>query len=421
MLVSNQESALYQHPRWFVCCAAIGFAFFYACAFSVANIFPHGDQQHGWPFVYMVRAWLVPGGLTILYGPWPLDNPPIVKFWPAMLFLNVLCGGLLATVATVVPVYWLRLRQKPVHFSLRSLFVLTTGVACILGLLKWFFPQANCVWYAAAIVSEASWLAVVFFPACLMVIAAHGLVVRPVAVQRRSRWLGLHWLAWLAVCFAGGPLLHYSIFTSSYGVLGWPLRYDNTNHFSWSAFNLPALVGDLAVCLAVTAATGFVVERWVFRVELHAPLRKRALSAAALAVLFRIWLLYMDQSRQPEWYDYYSWFFGPMAAIYATEVLTARHWNKIPKTSLLAGIAVGAPLWIILAPLLADDRFVAGLSLQAGACAVTMVDAGRRTLMHRDQGSLRFIRPDCGEHVAVLPMWAVGLIGIAGGLALAYT
>lgn len=433
MPASTQEPIAYQHPRWFVRCAAIGFAFLYACGLVAANVFPHGDQEHGWPFVYMVRQLRVPGPLpNIIYGPWPLDDPPIVQFRPTLLVLNCLCGMLLAVLATIMPAYWLRVRQRPVQFSLRTLFVLTTVVACLLAVLKGWYPDQLNSWNALALAIVSLFLLVYVVPACMVLTAAHWLVVRSARSGRPYRWFGLHWLTWLAVCAVGGPLLHYMALAPT-GLMflpgstleneyGWPFNYSGEcNGFPLRCFTPAALVADLVVCLAITAATGFVVERWARRVERRVPMRKVAFVAAALAVIVTIWIVRTDQSTRPNWYDYYSCVFGLAATILAIEVLTVRHWKAVPKLSLLAGTLAGAPVWFTLSPLLLQPRLASGLSLVTAAFAVTVVDAGYRDLMHRDRGAIRFVHPACGEHVAVLPMWSVGVIGIGVGLVLLYT
>jgi hypothetical protein len=218
--------------------------------------------------------------------------------------------------------------------------------------------------------------------------------------------------------------LHFSIFAGHYVMFGWPLEYFAANRYYSLAsrnFNPHALAGDLAVWLAITAATGFVVERWVSRVEQSAPMRKRAICAAALAVFVTLWILDMSQARQPEWYDYLSWFFGLIATIYAAEVLVIRHGVQNPKISLLTGIGVVTALWFVLSPLIQEPGLLTGLLVMAGAFTAMTVDVVRRSLMHRDKGARRFILPECGEHVAVLPMWAIGLVGVVGGLVLTYT
>jgi hypothetical protein len=208
MATSTQGPAAYRHPRWLVLSVAIGFGFFYVCAIVAANVFPIREQEHGWPVIYMVRQDRVPGPLlNILYGPWPFDNPPIVQFWPAMLFLNMLVGSLFTAISAAVPVYWLRARHGPIHFSLRSLFVLTTFTACVLGAMKWRFPSANYEMLAAYSLVELRWLG----PVCLALTAAHWLVVRSARSRRQWRWFGLHVLTWtwIAVLAVGIPCLHY--------------------------------------------------------------------------------------------------------------------------------------------------------------------------------------------------------------------
>ncbi len=426
MLVSSEEPAAYEHPRWFVRCAAIGFALLYAGGLAVANVFPCrlsiAEQEHGWPFVYMIRASRVPGGLTILYPMWPLGDPPLLQFRPTMLLLNCLCGILLVVIATIIPPYWLRVRQRPVQFSLRTLIVLTTVVACLLALLKCCYPDRVNVGIVVEL-AIFSLFSLVYYvvPACIVLTAAHWLVVRCARSRRRSRWFGLHWLTWLAACAVGGPFLHYLIVTINYYYEGYGLpseSYVEDFRLAWR-FHWPTLVGGLAVWLTVLASTAFVVERWIRRVEQRVHLQKRVFLFLSLVVAIMIWIS-RDWSWEPDSCDYYAWLFGLAGTIYAIEVLTVRHWKSVPKFSLLAGILAGAPFWFALSPL-QEPRLAAGLSLVAGAFAATVVDAGCRILMHRDKGPVRFIDAACGERVAVFPMWAVGIIGIGGGLLLLYS
>jgi len=361
-----------------------------------------------------------------MYGPWPLDDPPIVQFRPALLFLNILCGGLLTVLATIIPAYWLRVRQRPVQFHLQTLFVLTTVVACLLALLKCCYADRLNMFAVRLVIASLFSLAYVV-PSCMVLTATHWLVVRSARSTPRFRWFGLHWLTGLAVCAIGGPFLHYSIVAIHYyDAYGWPLEYYvEGSQLAWR-FHWPALVGDLAVWLTVLASTAFIVERWIRRVERRVFLQKRAILFLSFVVAIMIWILNTDWSCEPEWYDYYAWLFGIAATVYTfidvlVEGMLVRHWKAVPKISLLAGILGGMPSWFALAPLLQDPRLVAGFSLLAGSLAATAVDAGGRDLMHRDKGAIRFVHPAFGEHLTVFPMWAVGIIGIGGGLALLYT
>ncbi len=431
-----QETPAYRQPRWLVPCAALGFALLYACGLVVANVFPSKDQKCGWPFVFMVRQSIMPGSLTIMYRPWPLDNTPIVQFRPTLLYLNVLIGSVLTALATIVPIYWLRLRERPFHFSLRSLFVLTTIVACYFAALKCLILGRGVAWPVEAWLMLAYYRLIVarillidyFFPISIVLTAAHWLVMRSYAAGRQYRWLGLHWLTWIAVCAVGGPCLHYAIFTDEYG---WPLQYYgsisysavplNSSSSAVPRFNWPSLVGDIVVWLAATAATAMVVEGWIRRVQRRIPMRQFAIFAAYFAFAGAFWILNADDSFRLDWYDYYSWFFGLTATFFATQVLTVCHWKAIPKISLLTGIGIGGALWFILSPLLLNDRLAAGLSLVAGAIAAAAVDAGHRVAAHGDRGVVRLVRRDCGEHAAAIPIWAVAIAGIIFGLAMVYT
>ena len=149
-------------------------------------------------------------------------------------------------------------------------------------------------------------------------------------------------------------------------------------------------------------------------------MRKGTFLAATLAVILAISILNADRPFDPDWYDDYSCFFGLAATVFAIEMRIVRYWKVIPKISLFAGIGVGGTLWFILSPLLLKSRLAGGLALAAGAMVTWAVDGVQRFLTHRDRGISRFVRADCGERIAVVPMWAIGLVGILGGLAVAY-
>jgi hypothetical protein len=260
----------------------------------------------------------------------------------------------------------------------------------------------------------------------MVLTVAHWLVICSARSGRQFRWFGLHWLTWLAVCAVGGPFLHYSIVTiKDYAAYGWPLEYYVKNSQFACRFHWPALIGDLAVWLTVLASTAFVAERWIRRVEQRVFLQKSAFFLLSLVVATMIWILNADWPREPEWYDYYAWLLGIAAVAYAFivvifEVFILRRWKGFPKGSLLVGALAGAPVWFALSPLPLEPRLVIGLSLVAAAFAATVLDAGRRDLTHRDKGAQRFVNSAYGEHIATLPMWVVGIIGIGGGLVLIY-
>ncbi len=258
-------------------------------------------------------------------------------------------------------------------------------------------------------------LVYVVVPACMALTAAHWLVVRSARSGRRVRWLGLHWLTWLAGCAAGGPFFHYSIVAAKHHEYGWPWGYYSVDGFSrtW-CFHCLALVGDLAIWLTVLPSTAFVVEQWTRRVEQRAFLQKRAFLVLLLVIAAMIWIA--SNHRIDEWYEYSAWLFG-LAATVCTFIVS----KAVPKISLLVGIVAGAPFWFVLSPLVRQEpQLVAGLSLVAGAFAAIAVDACCRILTHHNKDTLRFVDPACGEHVAGFPMWAIGIVGIIGGLALIY-
>ena len=335
MSIPTSNPLDHKHPRWLLHTAALCSAIFYSCVFLAANICPHGLQEHGWPFVYMVREWRVPGGLTFVYGPWPLYSPPLVSFEPMWLVLNILCGIVLTCLAAAITLFWLRVCPRPLQFSLRILFGFAIVVACLLGLIKYFEPnQWNMIFVALIALLFARMFAYVVPIACL-VVAAHWTVVRSAKSQRRCRWAGIHWLTWLTVAFVAGTVMHYSVFMSDWGQrYGWPLTYQaQSDRDCWHAseflsalfpmgfLKATALIADLLVWLMIVAATGFVVERWVRQIEQGIPTRLAALFLAG-TVLFGgiICTSELTLPCWPEWYDFPFWLFGIACTIFAVEL-----------------------------------------------------------------------------------------------------
>ena len=292
MSIPTQKAPDHQQPRWLLRTTAWGSALVYGCIFAAANIGPQlRCQAHGWPFVYMVRETQIPGGLTILYGPWPIasPSPPLVSFEPTWLFLDVLCGIVLTCLAPVICLYWLRVRRRPLQFSLRGLFIFTTLVACLLGFLKFFHPDFGNDWswlkttWCMLLLAQ---ILVYIIPVAFPLAGAHWTVVCAAGSRRRHRWAGIHWLTWLAVAVVGYSLVHYSVFTdtSCISKYGWPFTYQaEYDNWCWvpsefmrallpmSWLKAIALIADVLVCLAMTAATGFVVERWIRHTEQGTP------------------------------------------------------------------------------------------------------------------------------------------------------
>jgi hypothetical protein len=277
-------------------------------------------QVHGWPFVYMVRETHVGGELhNILNGPWPLFSPPLVSFWPMWLLLDVLCGIVLMGLAAAIALYWLRVRRRPLQFGLRNLFLFVTVVACLLGLFKFFNPgfgETFGLWFTIAwCMLLLAQILVYIVPVAFVVTVAHWAVGISAGWQRRRPWAGIHWLTWLAVVVAGIPIVHYSAFAhASYG--GWPFTFDE------NCLDAAALIADILVWLALIAATGFVVERWIRRAERMVPMRPASFLAAVVAVVVAciVCTITLEECRQPEWYDYYSWFFGTVFTVFTIEV-----------------------------------------------------------------------------------------------------
>jgi hypothetical protein len=355
MSIPVHNSVDYQQPRWLLRTAAWGSALVYGCSFLVANIFPHGLQEHGWPLIYMVREWRVPGDFTILYGPWPIDDPPLIWFRPTCLLLNVLCGIVLTCLASVVSLYWLRVRRRPLQFSLRGLFGFTAVTACFLALFKCFNPDfGSCqnavqiAWCALRCILLLSQVLVYTVPLACTATAAQRAVVLSAGSRRRSRWAGIHWLTWLVAALVSGATVHYSAFSHTWyahvgshktigsimlASYGWPLTYRAQNNgccgsdsalmedgFPLAMFQPAGLLADAAVWLAIVAATGLIVERWVRRTERRTPMKPASILATAVVVGGVYCALKIDESFRPEWYDYPFWLFGIACTILAVEV-----------------------------------------------------------------------------------------------------
>jgi hypothetical protein len=426
MSTSAQEPAAYKHSRWLSYIVTIGFGFICLCGLTAANIIPLGFQEHGWPFVYMERLDRVPGPLpNILYGPWPFYDPPLVSFRPLMLAANVLCGAFFVAISILAAKYWLLVRQQPFHFTVRTLLVLMTAVACVCGAMKTWFPSANYPLIAAYGSAELRW----FGPLCFLLVAAHWLVVRGTRAGRSPRWKGLHRITWIAMFAIGAPFLHFWLTTNG-SVYGWPFRYVDKGYFkslgftSYSGeatFEWPALVGDILIWAVIVAATAWVAEGWVRRVEQRQPTRKIAILALAIAIVATVGLFVEDDKLRPETYEFYAVFAGLTALIFTIELLPFYHWQAIPKWSMLSAIAVGAASWFTLPTQVPNDRIVVGLSILAGAVMATAIDGGRRYIARKCEGSSRLLGKGCGESVAFVPIWIIGAVGIVIGFAMALT
>lgn len=357
MTIPTHGSPEYQHPRWLLYAAAFGVAFSYFWVLLAANIFPcypcGYSQEHGWPLVYMARGSRVPGGITILYGPWPIDNPPLVWFRPTMLLFDVVCGVALTVAAGAIPLYWLRTHPKPARFSLRVLFGLTALVACLLGTLK-FYDSRLLSWgfFLNLTLLSLPRLLVYVVPLGLTIIAAHWIVVRSANSGRQRRWIRLHWLTWLAGVAVAGPWLHYSLFTHTgytyvssekaavlltMEAYGWPFEYLGAlgrspedrlyaaaNGFPVRCFHPLPLVANILASCAIIGAVGFVVEGWIRRVERGIQMRPRAIVVAVLLVCVLSWDLSHWGPFGPRWYDCPSWLFGIAAMLYTILILVVR-------------------------------------------------------------------------------------------------
>ena len=269
---------------------------------------------------------------TMMYRPWPLDNPPIVQLRPTLLYLNILIGSILTALATIVPVYWLRLQQRPFHFSLRSLFVLTTIVACNLAGLKclnrgWDNPWPVDAWlilaYYCLIVARIVLVDYVF-PVFIVLTAAHWLVMRSWREQCDNTdgldsigSLGLQRArSVVLVCTTGfsptNTVGHRNTmatavtpqFRDSIGRL-----WSETSWFGWWSPPRRALL----------SRAGFVAWKGEFQGgnSRYSPFAPPSLQHSGFLML--------NHSFRPDWYDYYPWLFGLMATVEpATPVLIFR-------------------------------------------------------------------------------------------------
>ena len=118
---------------------------------------------------------------------------------------------------------------------------------------------------------------------------------------------------------------------------GWPFEYmaecdqaagyrqgTTDEGFPLSYFNLPLWIADILIALAVIAATGFVVERWIRRTQRGERMSRTATPAAVAVAGVVAWILWMDQSFRPDWYLYPFWLFGIACAVFAGLVLLTR-------------------------------------------------------------------------------------------------
>ena len=300
----------------------------------------------------MVREGQTPGGLTVLYGLWPFDNPPLLQFRPTVLLVDILCGSLLTGLATIIPVYWLRVRGRPAQFTLRGVLGLITVVAC-LERLKVYGAASSRVGLDLELVACLPFMLLLYgVPACLVVVAAHRAVSRSASSTRRRRWLGVHWLTWLSVLAVGGPLLHYALrafagwfvmddVVREIDAYGWPMTYAHVG-FSPEYFSAIALITDVALWLATTVATGYVVERWIRRVEQRIPMRSTAIFSGMLVAGVVLWVVGNDKSWRPPRHDYLSWLLGMAAVAYAAELLVAEPLLSPPESARQNQLSRGA-------------------------------------------------------------------------------
>lgn len=349
MTDSARETLDYRPPRWLLWSAACGCAALYGCALAAANVLPRVDQEHGWPLVYMTREWKVYGDLTVLYGPWPLDDPPLESFRPVLLAVDVVFGILLMLAAAFMAVYWLRARQRPLQFSLRALLGLTAAVPCCWALAMWLLDPSDGLWTALQLIHGSVYVG----PCLLVVTTAHWMLGLRAGSWPRRRWAGIHWLTWLGLGVMAGPFLHYCLFAytdywhvggkspfdpTSYG---WPLGYaaehDGTSRPLWpmgqglpvSFVDAVAPVADFLIALAMLAATGFVVEGWIRRAERRDPVRRTSILLAVMTVVAVACTLKIDRSYRPEWYAYPFWLFGIACTVFAGMVLSARAITRL--------------------------------------------------------------------------------------------
>jgi hypothetical protein len=329
----------------------------YGCVFAAANVFPYKflqevDQQHGWPFGYMLRETRVPGGFTVFYGMWPVYDPPLIWFRPTALLLDVCVATLLMCLTVPIAEYWLRMRPKYLRLTQRRLVGLAAVLVGLVSFVEFNTGGSGGLWkYLELFCFCAQWLIYVT-PILLVVTAARWLVLRSADSQRRCRWPGIHWLTWLALTAFTVSFLHYCLFThtgytSAPGThkgsvlqieaYGWPFRFMGEwdrpiavrlryaeDGYAISCFRPLALSVDVPVWLVVITLTGFVIERWIRRVERGVQMHPGVILAVVVVVAIMICVLGKDESFRPKWYDYPSWLFGIACSMYAICVLIIR-------------------------------------------------------------------------------------------------
>jgi hypothetical protein len=183
-------------------------------ALLVGNILPWVNQWHGWPLTYMVREMRVPGGLSMFYGPWPLDDPPLEEFRAWALAFNVAVGVGLVLSAAASGAYILGIRNRPLQFSLLWLFLLMTFVAVLLALTPLTIRLLHGVdmqWTRWGLLNPLSRLVLNGTSFGVMVVGAHFFVSRASQWARPPRWIQLHAVTWITSLVTCGPFLHHAL------------------------------------------------------------------------------------------------------------------------------------------------------------------------------------------------------------------
>lgn len=340
-------------PRWQLHCAGWGCAALYACALVVANVFPRLNHRHGWPLVYMVRETRVPGDLTVFYGPWPFDDPPLVTFSAGFLAINGFLGTLLAFVAAILVIYWLRVTRLSFRFSLRTLMAGMVAISISMALVMSLSHPLHVVGMAVYVAQ----LSVYTVPCMVVVTTAHWILNRSKGTWHKRRLAGIHWLSWLALGLMSGPFLYHSFLerTGSLWVgrengppgiialasYGWPFQHFWAEYkgqgrmwaisegFPVSYFDPLALLGNVLVAFATFSATVFAIERWVRRTERDRHMSRGTVLMTLVAVATIVGVLTLDRSFRPDWYVYPFWLLGVACMVFTVTVLVARGFGFV--------------------------------------------------------------------------------------------
>ena len=95
-------------------------------------------------------------------------------------------------------------------------------------------------------------------------------------------------------------------------------------------------------------------------------------------------------------------------------------WNSIAKVALLLAICLGFLAYLALASLFGETDCVKGLAFVVGGVAASGCDLAYRFFRRSEDGINRLLSPDWGGSLVVVPMWALGIVGVVGGIGLMF-